>query len=456
MAVVVLENDYSPPAQGYYFRQEAWSEFNGTRLVASTIEGADEDTLAEFPTRETAVEAPPEGSRARVAATVAMLVDHQHPFALESPLEFEPIRNPNPERFTRAYKFESLAQEIEYGGLLGRETGNPEWSDELRAMYLETHADPRFAELAEQILATELPERMRNDPFARALAIKLYLDRELVYSTRERHANVDDPTVDFLFGNRIGYCVHFSHSAVLLFREAGVPARIGTGYMVPEENRRGGSSILVRSADAHAWPEVYVKDVGWVVLDIAAERNLDEPGQPLDEDLQRMLGEMAREEEPNPEDEVAEPEDEEPFDLGIELWVLLAILAGAALAILYLVKVFRRVRPVFARGRTLARVAYRAYLDRLAEVGLARELGETREAFAVRVATVAPSFAKMTELHVASRLSDPMKDARARKEWDPGEWRALAKAMRTELSSHVKLWRRVVGWLHPVSFLDSR
>jgi hypothetical protein len=383
-----------------------------------------------------------------------MLVEHQHPFALETAVAFRPVSNPNPDRFVSAYEFDSSSQSSEFGVFIGRNAGDPAWSEETRAHYLEGHTDPRFAELAQQIIDERLQGAMRDDPFARALAIKLWLDHELTYSTRERHANAEDPTIDFLFGNRIGYCVHFAHSAVFLWRAAGVPSRIGTGYMVPEENRRGGSSILVRSSDAHAWPELYIEGTGWVVLDITAERNLDEAGQPLDEDLQRMLGEMAREEPANPEDEIRDEPEDAPWELPIPLWMLALIVAGAVLATLYVVKAWRRLAPMFAAGPRLARAAYRAHLDRLAEIGLAREHGETREEFAKRVGEVAPSFAQMTALHVASHLRHPA--ATPRDEHDRGRWRDAGRSVRRELRKGSRLWRRLVGLLHPVSFLDSR
>jgi len=457
MAVVILYDDYSPPVQAYYFRQETWSEWNGSRLVASEVEGVDDDTLDAFPSRRTTVAEPPEEARVRIRGRVAMLVEHQHPFALESPVSFRPVNNPNPDRFVRAYEFESLAQATGYGELIGRGAGDPEWPDEVRELYLTPHPDERIAELSAQIFEeSDIPPAMEDDPFARALATKLWLDRELIYSTRERHAGVEDPTIDFLFGNRIGYCVHFAHSAVFLYRAAGVPARVGTGYMVPEENRRGGSSILVRSADAHAWAEIYLEGVGWVVLDIAAERNLDEPSQPLDEDMQRMLGEMAREDSADPEDEIRDEEEEDAWELPVELWVLALILLGFALAVLYTIKLWRRLSPVFASKKALSRVAYRAHLDRLAEIGLSREYGETREAFAERVEKVAPSFAKMTRLHVAARLGNPQADPASREELDRGSWRELGRSVRREVRSTIKLWRRLLGLLHPVSFMDSR
>ena len=39
-------------------------------------------------------------------------------------------------------------------------------------------------------------------------------------------------TAAFLFGNFTGYCVHSAHASVYLWRSLGLPARIGTGYLV--------------------------------------------------------------------------------------------------------------------------------------------------------------------------------------------------------------------------------
>ena len=41
VAVVLLHDDYSPPLGYYYFRQTAFSQFNGVRLVASTRDDVD-------------------------------------------------------------------------------------------------------------------------------------------------------------------------------------------------------------------------------------------------------------------------------------------------------------------------------------------------------------------------------------------------------------------------------
>ena len=457
VAVVLFERDYSAPSETYYFRQEAWSQIEGRRLVPSTLEDADLDLAEGFPAagREPVRMPPPEGGRGAVIATVALLMTHPVPFALESPVWFADARNPNPSRFRRAYRFLSRAQTIPYAGLMGRTAGDPRWSPELRALYLAPHPDERFLAFADETIA-QIPEARRGDPFARAVAIKIRLDSLLTYSTRERHADSPDPAADFFFGNRIGYCVHFAHTAVYLFRAAGIPARIGVGYMSAESNRRGGSALVIQGGDAHAWPEVYLEGVGWIVLDIAAAQNLDPPRPPQDEDLQQLLAEMAREQPPDPEDEVR-PRTRGPSSGSIAraLGVLFAVILALVLAALYVVKIWRRIAPSFATAQALPRVAFRSALDRLAEVGVVREHGETREQFAKRATSVSPAFERATSLLLAARLSAPG-PVTGRPGHDRAAWSATSQAMTRELAQSTKAWRRVLGWLHPVSFLDSR
>ncbi|MCS6798618.1 MAG: hypothetical protein NZ898_08810 [Myxococcota bacterium] len=455
LAVVVFDNDYDPPSETYYFRQEAWSRWNGFRLVPSDVPGTDQDTLDRFPTERVDLPPPPARDRVRVSGRVAVLVEQHYPMALETATAFAPMPNPDPERFVVAYRFESLAQRVPYEQLLQRPVGDPSWPEPVREMYLQRHGDPRFADLVREALAA-IPPPMREYPVARAIAIKLWLDRNLIYSTAERHEGAPDPVVALLWGNRTGYCVHFAHAAALLFREAGIPARVSAGFMAAAERRRGGSSLMLVGSDAHAWPELYVRDLGWVVLDVTPERNLDQPGQPPDEDLQRMLGEMARDLPPDPADEVRDETRESPWPaLGRLLASLLALAFAAAMALLYAAKIWRRLAPLWARGRTMPLVGYRAALDRLADAGYRRRYGETREQFAARVGNVAPSFVELTAWHVAAAMRDPATPP-PRPEHDRTGWRTLLARTRREIRRAVPWWRRWLGALHPTSFLQTR
>jgi len=462
MAVVILDDDYSPPSGAYYFRQEVWSEYNGSRLVQTRRGDVDHDITRDFPTYETAVtDVPPTAGRTRVSGKVALLVEHAHPFALESPVRYLPTQNPNPQRFVRAWRFSSLSQTLDYRRLVGRRSGDARWSQEVRQYFLQGPTDPRYLALAQRIVREGLPERLRRDPFAQALAVKLYLDRELIYSTnrRYRRAGEADPTAHFLFGNRTGYCVHFAHSAVYLWRALGIPSRISTGYHSDESNRRGGSTVLLQARDAHAWPELYIDGMGWIVLDIAAERNIDPPGSGSgpDEDLQRILGEMARQQPPDPQELPPRPGQPRPQthyarDFGYSL--LGAVLA--ALAAMYAIKLWRRIIPGFAKPRHLPRVGYRKALDLLAEVGLRREMGESREAFAARVEARIPSFQRITSLHLSARLGDPARAPEGHPWGQRPVWHEALATLRGELPAVAPMWRRALGLIHPAAWLDAR
>jgi transglutaminase-like putative cysteine protease len=451
LAVVLLHDDYSPPTGLYYFRQTAFSQYNGKRLVSATSAELDKDIAPSFVNRKTSLGAVPNSEEDRVTldTTVALLADHTRPFALETAESIEPLENPNPGRFRRVYRVTSASLTSKLETLIGRPTGSAGWDAATFQHYTQKPEDPRYAKLAQEILGT-LHESLRSDSVARALAVTVWLSREGTYSLKSGHAQAEDPTADFLFGDRVGYCVHFAHAAVYLMRTLGVPARVGAGYVVDEAARQGGSSIMVTGANSHAWPEFYVEGVGWVVADVSPAQSLDAPPPPPDPDLQRLLGEMARGLKP-----MAQSEDR-PLEPLIQTAQLLRrlITQGVAfgtilcLVLLYVVKLWRRAAPYVVRS-ALPRVAYRAELDRLAEVSLRRGFGETRERFAERVAALSPSFTQLTREHLAARFArEPATD--------PERLRTLSRAVAHELRSGVSWWRRFLGALSPWSWLLSR
>ena len=452
LAVVVLHDDYSPPGGLYYFRQAAFSQYNGRRLVGATAAEVDRDIVPGFVHDKLALpEVPNElGRRSKLDTTVAMLADHNRPFALETPVELKPERNPDPGRFRRAYRATSLALSGEYAGLVGLGVGDPTWTPEQRQHYLGGPDDPRYGELAREIVS-KTPAWSQTDPVAEAMSIVLWLGREGTYSLRSGHADAADPTADFLFGDRTGYCVHFAHAAVYLMRSLGVPARVGAGYAVEEAARQGGSALLLSGANSHAWPEVFVTGVGWVVLDVSPARSLDPPPNPPDADLQRLLGEMARGATPLPQSEqrLLEPTIASlrrlPQLLGTGALALLA----AALVFGYAVKLWRRAAPRLAPAAAAPRVAYRAQLDRLSDVALRRQYGESREAFAQRVAHASPSFGALTAMHVAARFARTPSG-------QPAQLRALEREVARELAASMPARRRWAGALNPYSWLGSR
>ncbi|MBR2675474.1 MAG: DUF4129 domain-containing protein [Solobacterium sp.] len=60
-----------------------------------------------------------------------------------------------------------------------------------------------------------------------------------------------------------GYCTHFATAFVLLARTEGIPARYVQGYSFPVSS----GMTTVMSDQAHAWPEAYLKGIGWIVFE---------------------------------------------------------------------------------------------------------------------------------------------------------------------------------------------
>lgn len=447
VAVVILHDDYSPPAGTYYFRQSAFSQYNGHRLVQALREDLDRDLLHHFPSEELEMsDVPPAtGGRRSLRTTMGLLVDHVQPFALDSPARVRSISNPDPLRFRRAFEVLSHVRTLPYQELLHHQAGRSDWTSEQWQHYLEAPSDPRYTELAESLLGS-LRDAYRHDPLSQALTVKSYLDRNGIYSSRSRHADASDPVASFLFGDLTGYCVHFAHAATYLLRTLGLPTRVAAGYAVAESRRGNGSAIMIRGSDAHAWPELYLEDVGWVVIDLLPDQILDEPGDSADPDLQRMLGELMHQ-QLWPE---IEPEASRflPVDLAKAGRLLLIFLLGFA-ATAYLVKFYRSQLPRFASADQLYRVSYRTALDHLSEVGWRRRYGESRERFAERVSELAPAFADLTRQHLAIAFG-------SRRTADAGSLRRLLLRTREDLRNRTSWWRRLAGAANPISWILSR
>ena len=444
VAVVILRDDYEPPEGGFYFRQSAQSQFNGRRLIADTTGLADGDIATSFPVEKERISDffPGLGTHKLLKTRVALIASHTNPFGLVNMATLEPAPNPDPEHFERAYDVESWVRTVDYEMMLTQNVGSTTWPKAVMDHYTKIPDDPRYQELAQKIIG-ELPEQYRNNKVAWAIVIKLYLDKQGIYSRRSNHMSAEDPVASFLFGNKTGYCVHFAHAAAYLYRSVGVPARVAGGYFIDARFRQG-SALMIRDRESHAWPEIYLTGFGWVPLDISPERSLDKPMMQPDPDLSRMLGEMARDEQEN-EDKPARKSLREILRQllqvvvqGTSIFVVLAILA------LYFWKAYRAWSPYWSDGPELARALYRAGLDRLCDAGVRRGFGQGRSSFAEQIARDFGALAPLTEIHLSASLGDPSKPVKVERSELFKHFRELKTQLRT-----VPWWRRLLGAINP-------
>lgn len=449
VAVVVFRDDYEPLNGSYYFRESAYSQFNGTMLDFTTRSDMDQDLIANFTNSRIEAEQLPraEDQRVPVRTSIGMLISHRTPFGLESPVAYENTANPNNLRFKRTYDSYSLAPEYDFNYLLGRELGRADWSQEVWDEYLTLPDDPRYQELAQSLIA-DLRPQYADDPFAKAWAVKTYLDENGIYSLKNEHAYETDPAGSFLFGDLTGYCMHFSFAATYMFRSLGIPARVGIGYSVPASNKAGGSSLLIQAVHGHAWPEIYFRDIGWVIVDPAPQQTLVDMTTDPQNNLQQLLGDMLRNDASF--DDFMQSQQSSAINLQLLLNLLYALVL-AALLTAYTVKFYRIWIPSRAALDSQYRLSYRAMLDQLAAVGLYRQYGESRENFARRVHAVAPSMTQLTDRHLALALGS---DDRQR--FDAANWTALRTTIQREINHNTETWKRVVAWINPLSWLFSK
>ncbi len=77
----------------------------------------------------------------------------------------------------------------------------------------------------------------------------------------------------FLTSTKEGYCVQFATSAAMILRTMGIPTRYVEGYLVnnlaydKSEDRLAKYRGIVHDYNAHAWIEVYMGSVGWMLYE---------------------------------------------------------------------------------------------------------------------------------------------------------------------------------------------
>ncbi len=122
---------------------------------------------------------------------------------------------------------------------------------------------PRIGQLARELTAGD------DTPFARSRTIEQHLAAggEYQYDLRAPSPWPDELVEGFLFNTKRGYCYHFASAMVLMCRAIDIPARLAVGYTRGETRGDELDLYIVRSEDAHAWPEVYIDDLGWTAFE---------------------------------------------------------------------------------------------------------------------------------------------------------------------------------------------
>jgi transglutaminase-like putative cysteine protease len=163
-----------------------------------------------------------------------------------------------------------------------REAGTdyPSWVT-ARYLQLPDTITPRTIELAEEIASGF------DNPYDIAQAITDFLRTNLEYSDTVPGPPAGLEPIDWvLFDHKQAFCNYYASAEIVVLRSLGIPARLAVGYAEGERTALGGveeipdlvpggvnipqeiqiqsDTFTVRHRDAHAWPEVYFPNIGWV------------------------------------------------------------------------------------------------------------------------------------------------------------------------------------------------
>lgn len=105
------------------------------------------------------------------------------------------------------------------------------------------------------------------DPLRMARAIAGVLAHRCRYSLAGPVGPHPHSLLNFLDGDRKGFCMHFASATAICLRLAGVPCRIGVGLHGGRALRSDPRTRSFGSRDAHAWVEIPFEGYGWVVFD---------------------------------------------------------------------------------------------------------------------------------------------------------------------------------------------
>jgi transglutaminase-like putative cysteine protease len=97
-----------------------------------------------------------------------------------------------------------------------------------------------------------------------ALALQWWFQDEFEYSLEVRPGHGNSAIESFL-RDRIGYCEQFAGTYAAMLRTLGIPSRVAVGFTSGVPVGDGEFSVLGRNA--HAWPEVWFDEIGWIAFE---------------------------------------------------------------------------------------------------------------------------------------------------------------------------------------------
>ena len=160
----------------------------------------------------------------------------------------------------KQYQAKSLQYQVSSAALSTEQLSN--WQT---AYY--THLNNQTNQQAAKLAAKLKQSTTSQSDFYNAL-LSYFAKQDFSYTLTPEPMSGDSTIDQFLFDKKRGFCGHYASAAAYIFRSAGIPARLASGYLGGEKNQTN-NYLSVRQYDAHAWVEVYINNQ-WQIFDATA------------------------------------------------------------------------------------------------------------------------------------------------------------------------------------------
>lgn len=135
------------------------------------------------------------------------------------------------------------------------------------------------ADLADRYLdlPDDFPESVRtlaqevtagsSSAYEAARRLQDFFQDEFTYDLDVGAGHGEQAIEQFVLELRRGYCEQFAGSFAAMARSIGIPARVAVGFTPGTNDEADPNLYRVRGEHAHAWPEVFLGEYGWVMFE---------------------------------------------------------------------------------------------------------------------------------------------------------------------------------------------
>ncbi len=312
-------------------------------------------------------------------------------------------------------------------------------------------------------------------PYDKAMALQTYFRSSggFTYDATVDYQN-DNHAMDLFLRLKRGFCQQFAGTFAALARSVGLPTRVAVGFTPGVQDTGVAGQYDVKGAQAHAWPEVYLGQYGWVpfeptpgrgapnevrYLGVTPEQNTgrgDGPGgstpvtQPPSTVASLPAGPTTTQ---APQTASGPTRSTNGAGLDLAAWSGVIGLALLVLALVYLVAVpsllalRRRRRRERARDPgARVRLAWLESEEALAQLGQSRRDDETAREFAARAGRRLPTQSPRL-MALASAADAALFGADAIDDGDARTAEQTTETVQTIVTDQVPRWRRLAGQL---------